>query len=202
MPQFANPATLDDALLEFPKAFRKNGCFSSPNNDDEQFLVSEGTLPLDRISFWKINCHEKSTAPFPILGISASTSGGGGEADSYRDPSFFGWRSDASSWQGGKVVREGQEWVGFRSNQQLVFRYDPVSSQKTHFLSVQVIDTDIEATMLVPAPVCKEEYRISMTLNEGAQVTISTASTVDVRYWEIEQEILAANNEIISSTRK
>lgn len=200
MPEVANPTTLNDSLLDFPHAYRENGCFTSPSNNDESFSISQGALPQDRISFWKVHCHDKSANPFPILGISSSQLGD--KQASYLDPSFFGWRADASSWQGGKVVREGAEWIGFKRRQQMVFRYDPVSSPKSHFLSVQVVDTDIEATMLVPAPPSQGdrdgerdgEYRISMTLNEGAHVTLSPASIVDVRYWEIQQELLDASS--------
>lgn len=192
MPGVASPTSLPDKLLEFPDAFRKNDYYTSPRNkNDELFSVSEGALPQDRISFWKVFCHDKAAAPFPILGISCSHPGD--KQASYMDPSFFGWRSDASSWQGGKVVREGAEWVGFKAKQQLVFRYDPVSSLKTHFLSVQVLDTDIEATMLVPAPSSNmtDAYRLSMAVNEGANISFSPASLVDAKWWEIQQELLS-----------
>ena len=196
MPKLSNPTTIEDSLLDFPNASRKNGCFTAASNNDEDFSVSEGVLPQDRITFWKITCHDKSANPYPILGV--STSHPTEKKASYLDPSFFGWRADSSSWQGGKLVREGQEWVGFKIKQQLIFRYDPISSPKTHILSVQIIDTDIEATILVPTPFSlsddNEGYRISMTLNEGAHVALSPASIVDVRYWEIQQDLLDASD--------
>jgi hypothetical protein len=108
----------------------------------------------------------------------------------YLDKEFFGWRSDAASWQGGKIHRD-DDWVGFRAKQQLVFRYDPTSSLKMQFLSVQVLDTDIEATMMIPHPSTSDDfYHIAMAVDSDTQLTFSTASSVDVRYWEIQQNIL------------
>jgi hypothetical protein len=189
MPNYPNPTLLEDSLLKFPNAFRDNGCYTTRSNNDEKFSVSEGTLPTDRISFWKVTCHNKACNPFPILGI--STSRPEDTKASYHDDSFFGWRSDSSSWEGGKLVRDGVEWVGFKASQPLVFRYDPISSPKAHILSIQVVETDIEATMFVPP---HDEYRISMTINEGAQVTLNTATIVDTKFWEVQQEILTAKS--------
>lgn len=195
----SNASHLEDSVLEFPSAHIEGGCFTnSTENEAELFCVSKGSLPLDRISFWKIFCHHKAKGCFPILGICSRGEGNGDkEAASYMDKSFFGWRSDASSWQGGASTRE-DNWVGYRSKQLVVFRYDPVSSPKTHFLSVQVLDTDIEATVLLPAPPPDQAYHLGMALDEGTQITFSKASAVDVRYWEIQQEILNALNEVSS----
>lgn len=182
----SNPSHIEDDVLHFPSGHKEGGCYTSSGNSNGEELccVSKGSLPSDRISFWKVSCHHKGKGCFPILGISNSE-------DTYMGNSFFGWRSDASSWQGGVLTQE-DNWTGFRSKQLLVFRYDPVSSPKTHFLSVQVLDTDCEVTILVPAP--PQPYHIAMALDESAQLTFSTASAENVRYWEIQQEILNNNN--------
>ena len=192
MPQQAiSSKFLSDSLLEFPDAYRENGSYTCPPDSDEHFFVSNGILAADRISFWKVLCHDKTQVPFPVLGISACAPG---KKSSYLDSTFFGWRSDAYSWHGGKVVREGVEWSGFKAKQQLVFRYDPVSSPKSHFLSVQVVNTDIEATIFIP---CENNYRISMALNEGSFVDVSSASSVDVQYWDIQQELMHARDDML-----
>lgn len=202
MPHTYKPIQLDDSLLEFPNAFRLHGCYTSPPSTDESFSVSKGSLPHDRISYWKITCHAKSRGCFPILGIyngrnqkQSQQEQGKAASAAYLDDTFFGWRADASSWQKGEIVR-AVEWPGFRANQQLIMRYDPVSSPRTHFLSIQVVDTDIEATMFVTP--LEEEYRISMVVDTGSEITFSSASVVDTRYWEIQQEILNAKNELAS----
>ena len=167
-------------MLEFPTAVDDgHGCLICPHDRDEMTAVSSTSLPLDRVSYWRIHCYEKASSPYPIIGVLGNETE---KAATYMDPHFYGFRSDAMTWIGGKVSRHCVSWGGFKGGTTLVFRFDPISSSENHTLSVQIVNTDVESSIVMPP----SNYRICLTLNEGTVVVPRKSYVTDKEYWELE----------------